>query len=218
MLFPKSEAIICDVWQVMGLKGTGSDAYTVTDLFVPARYTFTRESASDRRESGPLYRFTTYQIYGSAFASVALGIARATLDAFIQIAGTKVPMLGSKPLRDNPVVQSKVAVAEAQWQSSRAFLMQALGDMWETACRREGFTLQQRAALRLAAVHAGHQAKDVIETAYHFAGGTAIFENQPFERRLRDVHAATQQVQAQFVNFEVAGQVLLGLPVTSKLI
>jgi alkylation response protein AidB-like acyl-CoA dehydrogenase len=174
--------------------------------------------AAERRESGPLYRFTTYQMYGSAFASVALGIARATLDAFIQVAGTKVPMLGSKPLRDNPVVQSKVAVAEAQWQSSRAFLMQALGDMWDTACRGEGFTLQQRAALRLAAVHAGHQAKEVSETAYHFAGGTAIFENQPFERRLRDVHAATQQVQAQFVNFEVAGQVLLGLPVTSKLI
>jgi len=60
------------------------------------------------------------------------------------------------------------------------------------------------------------KAKEVVETAYHFAGGTAIFENQPFERRLRDVHAATQQVPAQFVNFEVAGQVLLGLPVTSK--
>jgi alkylation response protein AidB-like acyl-CoA dehydrogenase len=96
--------------------------------------------------------------------------------------------------------------------------MQALGDMWDTACRGDRFTLQQRAALRLAAVHAGHQAKEVVEIAYHFAGGTAIFENQPFERRLRDVHAATQQVQAQFVNFEVAGQVLLGLPVTSKLI
>jgi len=218
MLFPKTKAAIRDVWQVMGLKGTGSDSYTVTDLFVPARYTFTRESAADRRESGPLYRFTTYQMYGAAFASVALGIARATLDAFIQIAGTKVPMLGSKPLRDNPVVQSKVAVAEAQWQSAHAFLRKALGDMWETACRREGFTLRQRAALRLAAVHAGHQAKEVTETAYHFAGGTAIFENEPFERRLRDVHAATQQVQAQFVNFEVAGQVLLGLPVTSKLI
>ena len=50
------------------------------------------------------------------------------------------------------------------------------------------------------------------------AGGTAIFENQAFERRLRDIHAVTQQVQSQFVNFEVAGQVLLGLPVTSKLI
>ena len=149
MLFPKSQATIRDVWQVMGLKGTGSDSYTVADLFVPARYTFTREAAADRRERGPLYRFTTYQIYGSSFASVALGIARATLDAFMQIASTKVPMLGSKPLRDNPVVQSKVAVAEAQWQSSRAFLMQALGDMWDTACRGGGFHLA--AACRAAA-------------------------------------------------------------------
>src|SRR5262249_61614396 len=109
---------------------------------------------------GPLYRFTTYQIYGSAFASVALGIARATLDACIQIAGTKVPMLGSKPLRDNPVVQSKVAVAEAQWQSSRAFLMQALGDMWDTACRRGGLTLQQHGPLRPGAVPARRQAEE----------------------------------------------------------
>ena len=62
------------------------------------------------------------------------------------------------------------------------------------------------------------KSKEVVETAYHFAGGTAIFENQAFERRLRDIHAVTQQVQSQFVNFEVAGQVLLGLPVTSKLI
>jgi alkylation response protein AidB-like acyl-CoA dehydrogenase len=218
MLFPKSKATIKDVWQVMGLKGTGSDSYTVTDLFVPARYTFQREAVAELRESGPLYRFTTYQIYGSAFAAVALGIARATLDALMQMATTKVPMLGSKPLRDNPVVQSKVAVAEAQLQSSRAYLMHALGEMWDAACRGENATLRQRAQLRLAAVHAGHQAKEVVETAYHFAGGTAIFENQPFERRLRDIHAVTQQVQAQFVNFEVAGQVLLGLPVTSKLI
>jgi alkylation response protein AidB-like acyl-CoA dehydrogenase len=217
-LFPKDKAAIHDVWQVMGLKGTGSDSYTLTDLFVPARYSFTREFASDRRESGPLYRFTTYQIYGSAFAAVAIGLARATLDAFMQMATTKVPMLGSKPLRDNPVVQSKVAVAEAQWQSSRAYLVEALGAMWDAAYRGEAASMQQRAQLRLAAVHASHQCKEVVETAYHFAGGTAIFENQAFERRLRDIHAVTQQVQSQFVNFEVAGQVLLGLPVTSKLI
>jgi alkylation response protein AidB-like acyl-CoA dehydrogenase len=217
-LFPKDKAVIRDVWQVMGLKGTGSDSYTVTDLFVPARYSFTRELAAERRENGPVYRFTTYQIYGSAFAAVALGLARATLDALIQIASTKVPMLGSKPLRDNPVIQSKVAVAEAQWQSARAYLVDTLGTMWEAACRGEPASMQQRAQLRLAAVHASHQSKEVVETAYHFAGGTAIFENQAFERRLRDIHAVTQQVQSQFVNFEVAGQVLLGLPVTSKLI
>ena len=218
VLFPKSKATIRDVWQVMGLKGTGSDTYTVSDLFVPARYTFTRESAADRRETGPLYRFTTFQMFGAGFAGVALGIARATLDAFVQIAGTKVPMLAAKPLRDNAVVQSKVAIAEAQLQSSRAFLMQTLNNMWDIASRGNSFTLQQRAMLRLASVHAIHQCKEVIETAYHLAGGTAIFENEAFERRLRDIHAVTQQVQSQFVNFELTGQVLLGLPSMSKLI
>ena len=218
MLFRKRDAVVQDIWQVVGLKGTGSDTYTVTDMFVPARYTFTREADDDRRETGPLYRFTTFQLFGASFAGVALGIARATLDAFMQIASTKVPMLASKPLRDNAVVQSQVAVAEAKWQSARAFLMQTLEQMWQTAVRGEGFSMPQRAALRLAAVHAIHQSKEVVETAYHLAGGSAIFENQSFERRLRDIHAVTQQVQSQFSNFEVAGQVLLGLPSASKLI
>jgi alkylation response protein AidB-like acyl-CoA dehydrogenase len=218
MLFAKAKAAIHDVWHVMGLKGTGSDTYTVTDLFVPAPYSFTRESAADRREAGPLYRFTTFQLFGAGFAGVALGIARAALDAFIAIAAGKVPMLATKTLRDNAVVQSKVAILEAQWQSSRAFLLQTLADMWQVASRGESFTLEQRAALRLAGVHAVHQCKEVVETAYHLAGGSAIFENQPFERRLRDINAVTQQVQGQFANFEIAGQVLLGLPSSSRLI
>jgi indole-3-acetate monooxygenase len=218
LLFPKARAAIKDIWHVVGLKGTGSDTYTVNDLFVPAPYSFTRESAADRRELGPLYRLTTFQLYGCGFAAVALGIARATLDAFIAMAAAKVPMLGAKPLRESAVVQAKVASAEARWQSSRAYLMQALDAAWETASRGESPTLQQRAALRLAGVSATEQCREVVELAYHLAGGSAIFEDQAFERRLRDMHAVTQQVQGQFVNFEHVGQVLLGLRSTSHLI
>jgi alkylation response protein AidB-like acyl-CoA dehydrogenase len=218
LLFPKSSATVHDVWHVVGLKGTGSDSYTVTDVFVPEPYSFTRESANDRRENGPLYRFTSYQLFGASFAGVALGIARAALDAFIAIAVSKVPMLAAKPLRESASVQLRVAQAEAQLQASRALMFQTLEQMWDTAACGEDFSMQQRAALRLAAVHAVHQCKEVVETAYHLAGGTAIFENQAFERRMRDMHAVTQQVQSQISNFEVAGQVLLGLPVASKLI
>ena len=60
MLIPKASAEVNDIWRVVGLKGTGSDSYTIDDLFVPDAYTFTREAAADRREAGPLYRFTTY--------------------------------------------------------------------------------------------------------------------------------------------------------------
>ena len=218
LLFPRAKAEIKDVWHVVGLKGTGSDTYTVTDLFVPARYSFTRESAADRREAGPLYRLTTFQLYGCGFAAVALGIGRATLDALIAVAAAKVPMLGARPLRESAVVQAKVASAEARWQSARAYLMQTLDAAWAAASRGESLGLQQRAALRLAGVYATEQAREVVEIAYHLAGGSAIFENHAFERRLRDMHAVTQQVQGQFVNFEHVGQVLLGLPSASRLI
>jgi hypothetical protein len=52
----------------------------------------------------------------------------------------------------------------------------------------------------------------VVDVAYHAAGGTAIFESNPFEHRFRDINCATQQGQAAQSNFEVIGQVLLGVP------
>jgi alkylation response protein AidB-like acyl-CoA dehydrogenase len=218
VLFPKSSATVTDVWHVVGLKGTGSDTYSVAGLFVPEEYSFTREAAEDRRESGPLYRFTTFQLYGVGFAGVALGLGRACLDAFVELAGVKAPKAYAKLLRENAVIQAQVALSEAKLQSARAFLLQVLEEMWETAARGEEFTMAQRAALRLAGTYAVHQAKDVVDTVYHAAGATAIFESNPFERRFRDVHTVIQQIQAQAANFELVGQLLLGMPSGSKLI
>ena len=218
VLAPKESGTITDVWHVVGLKGTGSNTYSIADLFVPEDHTFNRESAENRRETGPLYRFTTYQLYGTGFAGIALGIARAALDAFIGLAAEKVPYRTMKVLRENAVVQSQVALAEAKLGSSRALLLQTLHALWETASKGENLTLAQRATLRLAASYAIHQSKDVVDTVYHAAGATAIFESNPFERRFRDVHTVIQQVQGQFSNFELVGQVLLGLPSPSKLI
>jgi alkylation response protein AidB-like acyl-CoA dehydrogenase len=218
MLIPKASAKIKDIWRVVGLKGTGSDNYRTDDLFVPDAYTFTRESAADRRETGPLYRFTIFHLYGTGFAAIGLGLARGALDDFVALAATKIPKTKTFVLRDNAVIQSQVALAEAKLASSRSFLLQTLHETWDVAVRGEALSLPQRAALKLAGTYAVHQAKDVIDTVYHAAGATAIFESNPFERRFRDVHTVIQQVQAQFANFEMVGQVLLGLPSPSKLI
>ena len=86
------------------------------------------------------------------------------------------------------------------------------------ASRGEALALPQRAMLKLAGTYAAHQATAVVDTCYHAAGATAIFESNPFERRFRDVHTVIQQVQSQFANFEMVGQVLLGLPSPSRLI
>ncbi len=72
--------------------------------------------------------------------------------------------------------------------------------------------------IRLAPTYAIHQAKEVVDAAYHAAGSTAIFTSRAFERRFRDLHAVTQQLQGRLAHFETVGQFLLGLePDTSFL-
>jgi alkylation response protein AidB-like acyl-CoA dehydrogenase len=210
MLFPRHVATITDVWQVMGLRGTGSDSYEVRDLFIPADHALARDTDPDRREHGALYRFATGHIYASGFAAVAMGVARASLDAFIALARDKTPALAQTSLRDNNVVQSKVAVAWATLQSARAWLHQVLRDAWAEA-ETQPLSVETRMAIRLASTYAIQQSRLVVDTAYHEAGATAIFDANPFERRFRDMNAVTQQVQGRHTHFETVGQHMLGL-------
>ena len=211
VLFPKSNAEMTDIWHVMGLRGTGSDKYSVSDLFVPERHVVARDDISTRREDGLLYRFSSLQLYASGFAGVAMGIARSTLDAFVELARDKVPFRGKRNLRDNNVIQSHVAQAEARLRSARAFLLGSLEDITAEVERVGRITLDQRMTIRLASTFAIHQSLAVVDTAYHAAGSTAIFEENPFERRFRDIHTVSQQLQGRQEHFETVGQYLLGL-------
>ena len=211
LLFPKSSATMIDDWQVIGLRGTGSDSYAVTDLFIPDDYTFGRDAHDDRRERGTLYQFTSTNMYASAFSSVALGIARAALDALIAVARDKTPRGAARSLRDSPVVQHDLAFAEARLRAARGLLQQTLREIYDAVTRRGEMTFDENMSIRLVTTYAISQAKEVMQTAWQYAGATAIFDAQPFERRFRDMHAVTQQVQARWTHFETVGQHLLGL-------
>ena len=210
MLFPKSNARMTDIWRVIGLKGTGSDRFSVEDLFVPQRHSATRDDET-RREKGLLYRFSSLQLYAAGFAGVAMGIARSTLDGFVELARDKVPFRSGGALRDNHLIQSQVAQAEARLAAARAFLLRSIEEITTELAQAGHLTLDQRMAIRLASTFAIHQSLQVVDTAYHAAGSTAIFEENPFERRFRDIHTVSQQLQGRSEHFETVGQYLLGL-------
>jgi indole-3-acetate monooxygenase len=210
-LFPKSAAEMTEIWHVIGLKGTGSDQYSVADLFVPEAYCAARDAATRPREQGLLYRFSNLQLYSAGFAAVALGTACATLEAFVELARDKVPRGAKRSLRDNQVIQSQVAQAEAKLAAARSFLLAALDEATEAVGGQDHLTLDQRMTIRLAATFAIHQARAAVDTAYHAAGATAIFTANPFERRFRDIHTVSQQLQGREEHYETVGQYLLGL-------
>jgi alkylation response protein AidB-like acyl-CoA dehydrogenase len=211
VLFPAERASMTDAWDVIGLRGTGSDAYTVTDLFVPDAYTVVRGDPSERRYAGALYCFKTDNLFACGFASVALGIARRMLDDFVILAKEKSPRGYALGMRDSATTQSDVGELEARLRAARLYLMGTLAEVWPAVQRANDITLKQRMAIRLAATRTIQEAKAVADAAYHCAGATAIFARNPFERRLRDMHAVAQQVQARRSHFETVGKFLLGL-------
>ena len=211
LLFPKVSASFTDIWHVIGLRGTGSDSYTAADLFVPEEYTVLRGTAAEPCQPGRLYAFSSSNLYASGFAGVALGIARSALDAFVELARDKIPRGARSTLRDNNVIQAQVAQSEAQLRGARSFLLGSLDEIWREVATSGRLTIDHNTTIRLASTWAIHQACEVVDTAYHAAGATAIFENNPFERRFRDVHTVVQQYQGRQAHFETVGQVLLGL-------
>jgi alkylation response protein AidB-like acyl-CoA dehydrogenase len=210
LLFPADEAEVVDVWHVSGLRGTGSNTIVARDIFVPRKRTVCL-GYDPAQEPYPLASFPYATFAAAGFCSVAFGIARGALDAFAELAEKKTPRGATSVLREQPVVQSQVAHAEAQLRSARAFLFEAAQEAWDTVCRGAPLLPAQRAVFRLAATNGSHQAAQVVDAVYHAAGATAIFESLPFERRFRDVHAVTQQVQANPRHYEAVGRVLLGL-------
>jgi alkylation response protein AidB-like acyl-CoA dehydrogenase len=187
---------------------------------VREEYATWRDWQPDRRENGPLYNIPLLTLYGVGFSGVGLGIARAMLAAFMKLAEAKKTGagLGSQSvLRDNAVIQSKVAQAAGQLQSARAFLHQMLAEIWETSRTSGRFTLEQRARLRIAMVQAMDQARNVVDFAYHASGTSAIFQGSPFERRFRDMHTMLAQGQAHLSNFEAAGLALMGIEPAQRL-
>lgn len=211
LFFPADVVTMSDVWHVTGLRGTGSDAYEVRDLFVPAARSFRRDDPADRQYHAPLYHLKTDTMFSAGFASLALGLARAMLDALRGLALEKTPRGYANPLRNSPAFQSEFGQLEAQLRAARAYLMGTLAGVWDSVRESGALGLEQRFATRLAATYTIGEARAVANATYHHAGATAIFVSNPFERRLRDMNAVAQQIQARRSHFETVGKHLLGL-------
>jgi len=210
MFFPKHQAEVEDTWQVMGLRGTGSDSYTVTDLFVPEAYSMERYTAAKPVVSGALYTFTPSTLYSSSFGGVALGIARSVMERFVTDIRDTKPRGASRTRGENNVIQSQVGQCEARLRSARMFLLGSISEIWQRAQLTRELPLDDLVTMRLASTWAIQSAREVVATLYAAAGAVAIFNARPFERRFRDIHTVTQQIQGHPAHFETVGQILLG--------
>src|SRR5271154_3141384 len=139
ILFPVASATLYDVWDVIGLKGTGTDSYSVDNLFIPEKFAALRDDPSALRENGPIYKLTTHLVFGMGFAATSLGLARAALDAATELARSKRPQ-GLAAMRENSAVQGVIGRSEASLRAARAYLYATAAEVWRDLSRGDAVT------------------------------------------------------------------------------
>jgi alkylation response protein AidB-like acyl-CoA dehydrogenase len=208
MIFSAEDVEFLDTWEVMGLQGTGSADFQVTNVFVPADRTIDRYGR--RMADDAIFRFPAFGILAIGVAAVALGAARAAMEDFDRFAGRKVPQGNSRTLAEKPATQKDVARAEAAIRAGRAFLYEEIDSAWGEALAGEVSTARRR-DLRLAITHAVQSAKTAVDIIHELAGGTSVYRRSPLQRRFRDIHVTTQHLMVNQSTYEIIGRLLLGL-------
>nr|WP_321442374.1 acyl-CoA dehydrogenase family protein [uncultured Hyphomonas sp.] len=210
-VFPAAEAALLDTWHVMGLKGTGSGDFEVTDIFVPEGRCV-RLAEGNPRETGPLYKFPAFGFLSLGVCAAALGNARGSLDNFHALAMAKKNQGSAKTLAERQTIQSAYAQAEASWRAARALLFAEIDRVWEIAQTADEIPMEARADLRLACTHVTRTGADICRSLYELGGGAALFETSPLQRQFRDAQAMTQHIITAPATWELTGRILFGLP------
>jgi indole-3-acetate monooxygenase len=218
---PVGQVSIIDTWEVSGLAGTGSHDVAIEQVFVPAPYTCLFGPGMRPRCSyyrSPVYRYVLYASFALPIGAVALGIAQGAIDACFDLARSKIPGGRATLLREQPMFQVRFAEAVALVRSSRAWLHAAVRHTWEALLATGEVSFEARAELLLAAANATRSAAWAVDILYTVAGASANYRRSPFQRALRDIHAATQHLGTAPQQFESAGRMLVGLQPLQPLI
>jgi alkylation response protein AidB-like acyl-CoA dehydrogenase len=214
---PTKDLQLLDNWHTLGLRGTGSHDTVADEVFVPADRVLSIFDGPvlDR----PLYRFPPFGFFALSVAAPALGNARAAIDDLVELAGGKKGLGSTRTLAERTVTQAAVAAAESALGAARALYYQAIDDAWQasqTSDNQVPVSVELRNRLRLAATHAARTSADVVRTMYDLAGGTAIYDTSPLQRRFRDAFTATAHFQVNEASRELPGRILLGQPADAK--
>lgn len=209
MMVPVADAELLDNWDVSGLCGTGSQDFAIRNRRVPKEMSV--GLMSDRPLQRPLYAFPVFGMLAAGIAAVTLGLARASIDELVAMAGGKTPEGHRKPLAARSRTQEDVADAEATLRAARAFFYESIASAWDEARTGNPLSIAARRDLRLSASHAARASVRVVDLMYNLGGGTSVYRTSPLQRHFRDVHVASQHMMIATPTMETVGRVFLGL-------
>ena len=211
-VIPTSQVEIVDNWHVAGLKGTGSNDFRATNLFVPESFTWNLWSPK-RYRGGPMFLLGRPGFVIAGHSAFALGVARKALDVITEQASAhKRGYYNRLALSERGAFQRDLGESDLKLRASRALTVEVINEAWAEVCegRIPGPPFQAR--MRATSTYVTRVATDVVTTAFRYAGGGALQETAVLQRCFRDIHAGAQHLMVSDRAYENHAQFLLGFP------
>jgi len=207
---PAAEWTIEDTWHVAGLKGTGSHHTRLDDHFVPDAQMF------DLFTGPPCVPGPLYAALGAwtplMHAAFAVGVARGALDDLVAHANTGRRQLFARAgMTQSPIFQYELGQLDADLAAAEALLAATAQANWARALKGEaGRPAAANESFR-AGVWITQTCLKIAGGAFNLAGGSALYDASPLQRRMRDLNAGAQHAVVQRQNYQGVGAVRLGV-------
>jgi alkylation response protein AidB-like acyl-CoA dehydrogenase len=208
-LFRRAAVTLHDNWHVGGLKGTGSQDFSVEDVFVPDYLTL--DLGAPAKRGGPLYSLGIPGLVINEFIGFALGAARRSVDEMTALAKSKTRgYFIPQGVAARGAFQLDLGRADLQLQAARAGALDTWRRVWALVVEGQPPDVATQVELRAVSLYATDVAIEVCERMFRHAGARSLFSGNVIERNLRDVLAAAQHNMVSDVAYELHGRVMLG--------
>lgn len=202
VLVPRPDYRIEDVWDVVGLRGTGSNDIIIEDVFVPEHRVMAFMDLINQNypgtevNDGPLFRMPWAAMFGTTVAAPMIGIGDGAVAHYVRSQQPK-PDSGagkSRPIFGDWGILRGIAEATGELHAAREVLLGNITEMYEYAKANEPIPAELRQRCRRDQIMAGIYSLRATDTVMDIAGGRGLGTSNPLQRFWRDAHGARAHV------------------------
>jgi 3-hydroxy-9,10-secoandrosta-1,3,5(10)-triene-9,17-dione monooxygenase len=195
-MVPRSDYTIEDVWNVVGLRGTGSNDIIVDDVFVPEAFTLSMSDTGrcygpgQEQNTSNLYKLPFHSVFTATISTPLMGMAYGAYEEHVEMQRKRVraAYLAEKTAND-PYASVRIARASNEIDAAWVLQVHNFRELQAHVERGEKIPLRLRLKLRRDQVIASERSIRAIDTMFESSGGRALAEGSYLQRAWRDAHA-----------------------------
>ncbi|MGW0994382.1 3-hydroxy-9,10-secoandrosta-1,3,5(10)-triene-9,17-dione monooxygenase oxygenase subunit [Streptomyces sp. NPDC002520] len=199
-LVPRRDYRVDDVWDTVGLRGTGSNDIVVDDVFVPGHRTLgygpmaALECPGHATNTEPLYRMPYAAVFTTSISTAIVAVAEGGYASYLETTRERFRVSYGQKAAEDPFAQVRIARAASDIDAGRLQLTRNVADLFAVARRGEEIPMSLRARARRDQVLATERAINAVDLLMENAGGSPMRrDGSVLQRAWRDVHAGRGQ-------------------------